>query len=319
MSDEGYVFEWPLWGLQLDTATAAPDEEFIVDGTLLYQPTWQQWSDMENGDVIEEHAGREVAAERLGMQTYSRPPICMLRLSSIDDSGEADPTLIEQEEQAHALVAAFRLYATGDFVNPDDVGIYMTYPNGFAVREVRAFRSAFYRYRPEHPYIVGIEDVEPLSGLAYWVSQCSTDRSHSNAALAIENFCLSFAQVTSWAERGLYCFIALEAMLGSVHGASASASFAVRAANAMNAQGDPAPDAPSWLERAGDLRNRLAHDIHAATLTQDDLTMLEAVTRGVLLSYLAYISLGEGPETEGRHPLRAFNKALAAGPIGDDT
>jgi hypothetical protein len=84
-------------------------------------------------------------------------------------------------------------------------------------------------------------------------------------------------------------------------------------------EGEAVPDAPSWLERAGDLRNRLAHDIHTATLTQDDLTMLETVTRGVLLSYLAYISLSESPEAEGRHPLRAFNRALAAGPIGDDT
>jgi hypothetical protein len=267
---------------------------------------------MESGDVVREYAGREIDSEGLGLTTHSQPPVCMQRLSEVDETGNPDPRIGEQKDQARALVAALRLYSAGDFVDPDETGTYVTYPGGMTLREVGVFRSAFYRWEPEHPYVVDAGAAETLRSLAYWVNTFRHDPVHANIVVAIESFCLSFGSATTLGERGLHRFVALEAMLGSVHGAAASASFAVRAANAISD-----PDAPRWLAHAGDLRNRLAHDSQAVVPADDDLEMLEEMTRAVLFSYLVHVSQDEVSDADARHPLRSFNRALAAGPIQD--
>lgn len=305
MNDEGFVIEWPLWGLRLDR-----NQSITVDGTLLYQPTWQQWADTEKRDLVMEYAGYALGSEMLGKSVHSQPPVCMLRLSEVDNNGEPDPALASHTEQAKALVGALRLYRSGDFVDPAETGTYVTYPSGMTAREVHVFRSAFYQYQPDHLYVVGASDAEPLANLAYWVDALRHDRMHTNAVLAIESLCLSFATASNRGERSLHRFIALEAMLGPIGESQAGASFLVRASHAMDSR---SPDALEWLKRAGKLRNRLAHNLDSVTLTNDDLQMLEVLTRGVLFSYLTYVSQG-GENSESDQPLRNFNRALADGP-----
>jgi hypothetical protein len=311
MSDAAFVIEWPLWGLRLDVSPGDPDQRIVIHAGVLYQPTWLQWEAIENSDVVQEYAGHEIAAEKLGRPTHSQPPVCMLRLSEVDATGEPDPTIGEQKDQARALVAALRLYSAGDFVDPDETGMYLTLPGGITHRQVEVFRSAFYKREPEDAYVVTAGDAENLYGLAHWVDTFRHDPVHTNIVLAIESFCLSFGSATSPGERSLHRFVALEAMLGSVHGAIAGASFAVRAAHAMSDN----PDAPRWLAHAGDLRNRLAHDLQAVVPADDDLEMLEELTRAALSSYLVHVSRKEVSEADASHPLRSFNHALAAGPI----
>jgi hypothetical protein len=306
MSDAGLVLEWPLWGLRIDRVPDDSDQQIAFGGALLYQPTWVQWEETEKGDVVQEYVGDQISAERLGLPVHSQPPVCIVRLGQIDGSGEPEPPITEHNDQVRALVAALRLYSAGKFVDPEETGIYVTFPH-WVDRQVRVFRSAFYRVEPEHPYVVGSGDAEALDGLAHWVDICRHDPAHTNVALAIESFCLSFGSAMSSGERALHRFVALEAILGSVHGAS----FAVRAAHATS--GDP--EASRWLVHAGDLRNRLAHDLHAVVLADDDLEILEDVTRAVLVAYLAHVARGGVAVADARHPLRSFKRALAAGPI----
>lgn len=308
MNDDGYVIEWPLWGLRMPDRPTGLDGALQVGEGLLYQPTWSQWNNMEYGDIVSENAGQYLYAERLGAAVHSLPPVCALRLSTAGADGEPDPTVDEQEHEARNLFEALRLYSPGDFVDPSETGVYVTYPNDLVVRAVRPFRSAFYGSSPADPYVVGADDCEPLDDLAALVGVVRQNPEHVNAALAIENFRLSFGSAASPAERALHRFIALEALLGRVGGSTAGAPFAVRA---RHAAADAGPDAETWLASVRELRNAVAHGIASADPTEEDLAMLEAITREILLSYLNYISTGNHPD-----PLAGFNRALAAGPIG---
>jgi hypothetical protein len=311
VSDQGYVFEWPLWGLRVDAATEEGEPRVRIGSTLVYQPTWTEWEATEHGDIVREYAGRELAAEQVGLPFFANPPACMLRLSEMDGTGDPDPTLERHEVQMRALVMALRLHAPGDFIDPGETGTYITLPDGLTHRRVHAFRAAFYQEQFQDPYVIAADDVDALEGIAHWVQVLHEDPAHTNAVIALENLCLSFGVATSSGERALHGFVALEAMLGSVHGRVAGVPFADRAANGV--QGDDG-DVRAWLDRAGDLRNQVAHDLESVELSEQNLRMLGDVTRGVLLSYLLHVSQG-GVQEQATRPLRSFNQALAVGAI----
>jgi hypothetical protein len=307
MADDGYTVEWPLWGARLVERDVGLEAAMALNETLLYQPTWAQWAAMELSAVIDEYCQRQVADEAQGVHTSTLPPPCLLRLSEVDAAGQPDPSLDRQDEAARHIVGALRLYSAGDFINPAETGTYISEPDGRSSRRVEVFRCAPYRLSFASPYRIGIDDMDNLASLQLGVAELTEQPIHSNAAVALENFVLSFGFAISGAERGLHRFIALEALLGPMQDTVSGASFSVRAAHAA---ADLVPDAAAWLETARAMRNTLAHRTHEAVPTTTDLEMLEEVTRGVLVSYLRHMT-----RDDTNNPLRGFNEALSSGPI----
>lgn len=300
----GFTIEWPLWGLCLRDRPAGLDAGIRVADALLYQPTWADWAGMESTAVIDEYAAQHVYSERFGQDTPARPPVCLLRLSPAGPDGEPDPSFADQKDAARGQVDAFRLFASGTFVDPSHTGTYYSYPDGMTAREVEPFRSGFY-LEPfaDDPYTVDEGDAEELGRLGVLVHEIHRDPRQVNASMAIENFRLSFGEALSPAERTLHLFIALESLLGPMSGTKAGVSFAVRAVSALPGV---------RLGSAEELRDKIAHDLHNTVPSEDDLATLERLARAVLRSYVDHT---EGDDSAD--PVGGFNKALAGGLVGD--
>jgi hypothetical protein len=307
MSDEGFTIEWPMWGMRLEGRAAGLAHAIKVGGGLLYRPTWVEWARMELSDIRDEYFGQHLRAEQLEMNTQAQPPVCLARFSTVDSAGDPSPTFADQTDIARNLLDALRLHAAGDFIDPTETCTYMELPSGLPMRAVSVFRSSFYHYIFDNPYRLSVDDAEPLDALTSQIRALRAGLGHTNAILAIENFRLSFGSAVGPAERCLHRFIAIEALLGPTSKNEAGASFTTRAANAT---GGTVPDVLAWLESAGGLRDGLAHALIDVVPSEDDLAMLENVTRAVLVSYLAHVS-ADG----AANPIRSFNRALAAGPI----
>lgn len=295
----GFTVEWPLWGMRLPDGMAGLDDNIRIDDALLYQPTWVEWSRMESTAVIDEYAAQHLNAERLDVGTPAHPPVCLLRLSPEDGGGQPDPTFAQQQDVARGLFDAFRLHSGGTFVDPGQTGVYYSFPDGLTAREVQVFRSAFYYQQFPDPYTVDEDDVAQLAWLARRVNEIRHDPRHANAALAIENFRLSFGIAMLPAERALHLFIALEALLGRMDGKKAGTGFADRADHAL-------PGARDWIGSAELLRDKVAHDLHNTRPEPDEIARVEGLTRAVLRAYVDHTERDDAAD-----PVASFNKALA--------
>lgn len=314
--EHGYVIEWPLWGLRLESDEGDAVENVVVGICILHQDTWAEWEETENSQVVYEHAGRELMAERLDAR-HPTAPVCLRLLIPMDDEGDegaVEAAFAEYFGRARDIVAALRLYVAGDFIDPVETGTYVTHPSGLVSREVNVFRSAFYGWVPETPYVLPAGDARAIADLARNVRTVANDRVHGNASIALESFCLSFSSTVSDRERALHRFIALEALLGPLRKKRAGATFEVRAGHAA---GD-VPEASTWLAQAGRLRNSLAHNFHDTPVSRPDLIMLETLSRGALRAYLAHVCAHTDGGDSLAHPILSFNRALASGPIPSD-
>jgi hypothetical protein len=301
-----YTFEWPLWGMNLDDCPPGIAGALTIEDSLLYQPTWLDWSNMESSAVVTEYCQPWVAYEAAGRSVQRMPPPCLLRQSEPGPDDEPDPPDALQEKIAKAMVAAFRVYSHGEFVNPNETGTYMSHPSGLVSRRVSSLRCGCYGWTPEDPYVVSAEDLEEIERLAHACWVLHEDPQHANAGLTLENFVLSFGFVTPPPECGLHRFVALEALFGQMR-TERGTPFAVRVANTVPEQ---AGDIRDWLAGPGlELRNALAHRMAGAVVRSDDLTMLEDIVRCALLAYLNHA--GSVPDAN----VITFNKALADGPL----
>lgn len=292
----GFTIEWPLWGMRLPDGRAGFDDLIRIDDAALYQPTWVEWARMESTAVVDEYAAQHLNMERLGMHTPARPPVCLLRLSAENGDGDPEPTFAQQQDVARGLFDAFRLHSGGSFVDPSHTGTYFSYPSGITARELQVFRSAFYYYGPfPDPYTVDEGDVPPLTRLARLVNEIRHDPRHANAALAIENFRLSFGFAMHPAERALHLFIALEALLGRMGGKK----FAGWAEHAL-------PGARQWIDRAELLRDKVAHDLHNTLPEPDEVALVEELARAVLRAYVDHAE-----DDDAADPVASFTKSLA--------
>lgn len=275
------------------------DHNIRLDDALLYQPTWVEWAAMESTAVVEAYAAQHVYYEQVGLSTPARPPVCLLRLSAESADGEPEPTFAEQQDAARGMFDAFRLHANGTFIDPSETGTYFSFPDGLTAREVAAFRSAFYYENFPDPYTVDDDDAEQLIRLARQVNEIRHDPRHANAALAIENFRLSFRVAMHPGERALHLFIALEALLGRMGGKKAGVDFAGRADHAL-------PSARHWLDSAELLRDKVAHDLHNTLPESEEIAKVEELTRAVLRAYVDHTEHDDAAD-----PVASFNKALA--------
>lgn len=300
------ALEWPLWGLRLEPHRPAGVEGAIKIGdAALYQPTWQQWWDMENGDVVTEHAGDSLWAERLGLQPSAMPPVCLMRLARADAEGRPHPAVEDHEPRVRVLLDALRLHAAGDFVDPSETGRYVTHPSGVVERAVSIFRSALYEVRVVRPYQVDDRCAAEVGQLAQRIAVLRTDPLHLNATLALDSFRLSFGFTATPAERALHRFAALEAVLGPLGEPAHGVSFARRIARALDGDERTAED---WLQSARPLRDGVAHGDPSLSPDEHELQVLESTTRSVLRAYVAQDPAGNG------HPVRRFNAQLASPP-----
>jgi hypothetical protein len=307
MADEGYTFEWPLWGMSLGDLPRGLGGGLRIHDFLLYQPTWAEWAEMELTAVVDEYCRPQVIAEAMGKDVARLPPPCLLGVSDAGTDGELDPSEAELEAVARATVAAFRLYGRGDFVDPNETGTYISQPGQRVSRRVSALRCAFYDWTPSDPYVVEPADLQDLGSLASDCYVIREEPEHANAAIVLENFLLSFGAVTSPAESGLHRFIALEALFGGLREERYGAPFAVRVANTVP---EYQADVRDWIVETGtELRNDLAHRTAEVMPDREDLETLEDLVRHSLISYLNHVGNTENAT------LTSFNKALAQAPI----
>lgn len=309
--ESGYVVEWPLWGLELSGFENESKPITRLHDSLLYQPTWAQWEEMEQRDVVDEYIGASVWSEALGLPGHAPGLTCLLRLSRDTPEGPV-PSLAEQHQVAREVVAALRLYGGGGFIDPDETGMYVTEPSGLVVRRVHAFRCAPYRWPPDEPFVVTPDDLPMLEALQSWVHVLFTEPQHTNAAIALENLVLSHGFTTSPAEVALHRFIALEAFLGPVSGEVRGSSFAIRLSNAAAAEDN---QVIAWAANAVELRNRIAHSTHDTVVTPEDLDTLDELVHSVVVAYVNHIA----DSAPSGSTLRSFNDALGRGPIGQET
>lgn len=307
MADEGYTFEWPLWGMTLGDLPLGLGGGLRFHDYLLYQPSWAEWAAMESTAVVDEYCRPQVIAEAMGKKVAQLPPPCLLAVSEAGPDGAPHPSEDELEAVARALVAAFRLYGSGDFVDPNETGTYVSQPGQLVSRRVSALRCAFYDWSPSDPYVVEPADLQHLEVLASASYVMREEPGHVNAAIALENFLLSFGAVTSPAESGLHRFIALEALFGGLREERYGAPFALRVANTVP---ENQADVPEWIVETGtDLRNALAHRTAEVVPDREALETLEDLVRSSLISYLNHVASTENAT------VTSFNKALAHAPI----
>lgn len=306
MSEVGFTYEWPLWGMSLGEPAPSLTTSLRLHDSLLYQPTWAQWAEMEARAVVEEYCQQLVVLEQMGQEVGRLPPPCLLRISESDSEGESDPSEFEHEAVVRAVVSALRVYDGGDFVDPQETGTYAAHPGGLVVRRVSVFRCALYGWTPSAPYLLLADDVADVETIASSCWAVLQDPAHRNAGLALENFVLSFGFVTPPAEAALHRFIALESLFGGMRDSSHGAPFEVRVANTTS---EHAPTVREWLTTMTELRNTLAHRSLGVVPDPDDLEMLEHVVRSSLVAYFNHL------ETTEDATLSSFNQALAAGPV----